>query len=1020
MPIYLVHLNILFTYKGSSATSTAAQPYDVGRIIYGQTYEDRWVTDGVIVGDSFKIDWRGTWGIVESVEGDHQVTLAEDYPPAEGDPYTFRRQITFYFSDRILDYNGINYEDYLFDLPDVAEEIQNLGGYDNAVITLRFKNQKIRGKNYLIELFDDYPIENQYVEIYKLYHEKGEIYASDVSTKIFKGVMGQPYDITDFDFKVDCNSMLFAKNLQLPLQIITNDDYPKADPDVIGRYRNIIYGDCEKVICPWTYAGWASTLTADITASAMGMGVSEAPTGVTVTFTAIIDNEEVRVSAINGTSLTFSSRGYNSTTATSHSRGSIIYEKLAYFQAEVAQHPVKYIGHVFVKRTPEDEWLRVIDGYSSYTNSSGRSYIQFTDRVKFDQSINITAETIPDEGSHQHNVNISGAYSSEQEMQSNPTGSSGPYGHSYVTDGNTSSYCALPKDSVVQATFNHEEDRGTISFTYVYVYKNDTSTSGYVRLSGASGAPTLSSGAGWYRLTFSGGSWRAAVSVVGGTYGNQIGEIYKVVKYIPYSSAIAEAHPATGVNVAVNLRGNSAANMVIGDLIAADVEGYEDSTRVKGTDSKYYSCILSHEAATTNRPISGSSWATYWTLSGSDGDTWATRTAYVASGAYTGTADTLIERPDHVRKHILCALLGFDLTTDINASFATVGAVYATRITGGYKLTFVMHEISTEAMDLFKEFDLQTRSNMYESGGVFNLHFSQDTSPASALTFNKDNIRGLFKFGKTEIADIRNVFRGYYYRDYSKSGSLGDKYIKNIEVVAYDSQVKYDSLPEDVEFSCVGNNETMVEDVIDWISHEKKDIRKTVEFNAKWDADILQGCDHFYVHSNFWSNILFKVIKWQTNPSDNTVSIRGIEYFIPPLPLSYPSKTYLLHTATSPIILVQGLTNGSDAVTEQTATSPQLTTRIGTPASATQSQSATSPKIGYFTPLVVNNATQTQTSETPLIDSFDPFGATEIFPPPYSYVDMESSEPILLHTIDFPPQSDSVGIVSSEPVVTEF
>jgi hypothetical protein len=84
-------------------------------------------------------------------------------------------------------------------------------------------------------------------------------------------------------------------------------------------------------------------------------------------------------------------------------------------------------------------------------------------------------------------------------------------------------------------------------------------------------------------------------------------------------------------------------------------------------------------------------------------------------GTYTGTASILIERPDHVRKHILVALLGFDATMDIDTSFAMVGAIYATQISGGYKLAFVLHEVATEAMDLFKQIDIQTRSNMFES-----------------------------------------------------------------------------------------------------------------------------------------------------------------------------------------------------------------------------------------------------------------------------------------------------------------
>lgn len=49
---------------------------------------------------------------------------------------------------------------------------------------------------------------------------------------------------------------------------------------------------------------------------------------------------------------------------------------------------------------------------------------------------------------------------------------------------------------------------------------------------------------------------------------------------------------------------------------------------VIGTDDLNYTCIADHVSGATNVPVTGGSWATYWTQSGSDGAVWVTGTAY--------------------------------------------------------------------------------------------------------------------------------------------------------------------------------------------------------------------------------------------------------------------------------------------------------------------------------------------------------------------------------------------------------
>jgi len=53
-----------------------------------------------------------------------------------------------------------------------------------------------------------------------------------------------------------------------------------------------------------------------------------------------------------------------------------------------------------------------------------------------------------------------------------------------------------------------------------------------------------------------------------------------------------------------------------------------DPQEVIGTDANNYTCSLSHTSAAANRPITGGSYATYWTQTGTGGGTWVTDTAY--------------------------------------------------------------------------------------------------------------------------------------------------------------------------------------------------------------------------------------------------------------------------------------------------------------------------------------------------------------------------------------------------------
>ena len=70
----------------------------------------------------------------------------------------------------------------------------------------------------------------------------------------------------------------------------------------------------------------------------------------------------------------------------------------------------------------------------------------------------------------------------------------------------------------------------------------------------------------------------------------------------------------------------------------------------------------------------------------------------------------------------------------------------------------------------------------------------------------------------------------------------------------------------------------MVDDVLDWILLEKKELKKTVEFLAFWYAMILEHCDYFTVTSSFWTGLKFKTIKLLERPEDQKIEILGLQF----------------------------------------------------------------------------------------------------------------------------------------------
>lgn len=65
------------------------------------------------------------------------------------------------------------------------------------------------------------------------------------------------------------------------------------------------------------------------------------------------------------------------------------------------------------------------------------------------------------------------------------------------------------------------------------------------------------------------------------------------------------------------------------------------SSVVTGTDFLNYTCIRSHTASASNRPVTGAEWPMYWKQTGTGGSAWVNATAYTAIGDFLIDEDVI-------------------------------------------------------------------------------------------------------------------------------------------------------------------------------------------------------------------------------------------------------------------------------------------------------------------------------------------------------------------------------------------
>lgn len=727
---------------------------------------------------------------------------------------------TLYFSDRNYTYNYgsvQNYENYLFDLSALAVDTGRIAPGMNQKITLTFRNDRILGVDSLIELNDTYRFCFAYVRIYELrLTSLDETFSSDVKELVYRGYCGQPYDITRREFKIDCQNVMLAKRDILPLRVVSTAMDANADPDDLGKIRNTVYGSVTHVPCRCVKAGAKDSLAADLTDSATTVTASGAtkiafPSSGTIQ----IDDEQITYTGFSSNQFTGCTRGANSTTATEHDTGSSICQVLSEYIYEIAQHPVRTISAVYVDGVLQSSGLTTYTGQTGYelTGYSGRAVVRFTVLPVVKKQVNLDVS----EGSHAHG--FSGASITHRYGTGNSSsGSWSNKGNAY--DGNDGTYAentTFSTSEYIIITFPETDLGEVISRRVIVTYYSSGSaynfpirigTETYQSLAGTGGATIT------VAKTFSGDSWDLDVRISGAdTSDSPIFRLFEVsveVEYVPDISANA----ATGVA----LTGNSSADTVIGQLVTASIQGYQDD----------------------------------------------------ASGTYTGVANALIEKPNAVIKHVLMTLLGVS-GSDIGTSFPTSGTSYGST----YKFGFIMHEIATKSDELLKQLAFQARSKFVEWCGKFELIY-MGSAPSPSVTFTSDDLLEEPVLGFTPEIDIKNRIFARYKRDYRKAG--GDEGYDAVEVASDSASITANGERVESVNLTACRTQAMAADWAAWYLAQKKQEWKTLEITVPWIGKALAPGQTFSLTWQLWSGLTWDLVAAEREHATERVKLTGQQW----------------------------------------------------------------------------------------------------------------------------------------------
>ncbi len=517
--------------------------------------------------------------------------------------------------------------------------------------------------------------------------------------------------------------------------VIDAATYPNADPDEIGKVANILYGASKQVRCQAIASGAIDTIVANITATSPDNGgvlqisdASEFP--ASGAFTIQVDYEQIRVASRSGNALTLAAsgaRGYGGTAAMPHNKGAAAYQLITQFVYNIADHPVKTIGDILV------DGVRQTTGFAKYTGQSGselagysgKAVVAFTVLPTIYKQVNLGVG----KGSHLHDT-------SETLSVRIPTSAS-----------NTNNYNVLTTNSVdnirdqsdathfrirtADFAFSPDSNGNVNAFFPSYGGPPPTSISlcvthtsrvgvidanNFIKINGIQ----VDNSQTTVTQKFAVAAVPTTVTMQMQGRSNVAFDSYVYEIWVELTTSVTAASGADGVA----LSGNSVADTVIGTEVVATVDGYQDD----------------------------------------------------ASGTYTGTANALIERPNHIIGHFLNVYAAVAL-----ANFSTNADSYFS--TNAYKFSIVINE-RKKLKEWLADMAWQCRCYFRFAARKAILTLRPDSlTTQKSITANmirmQDDFKTTLKVARSPLEEIINKIKIYYNRDWLKTGEDAYKAISS-------------------------------------------------------------------------------------------------------------------------------------------------------------------------------------------------------------------------------------------------
>ncbi len=592
---------------------------------------------------------------------------------------------------------------------------------------------------------------DRFTELFSLYDPH---YAAVEITKIFIGATSASDEVFRFKGRIEDTLDMETDRVTLTLSgfeldianrfdhtILTSDAFPSADPDDIGKMLGQGYGRLKHVPFRAVDAGNRTGLVVAINSTTTSIAISDA-TGFATSGTVQIELEKITYSGIVANSLTGCARGQGGTKAANHAAGVAVSEVQSTY-VYAWGHPIQSVVAVYVDR------IRQSGNYTAYTGLSGdehpsypgRAVIAFNTMPSLTKQINIedqieVEDTIDvNQGSHKHGDLAYITLNPESIRSKTTPGTYGDYMERVL--GFVPDTMAFIYDSTV-ATFDFcgWKNPGGTPYRWrlgIVYYWPEGVTEGTIygsfRASDGTIVSRVTVKTGQHTITNVVTSWESCSGVTWSEINNGYFKVqgYSILSHmmccalwldVEYRVDSSEATGVAKLGAAsklgtVVLSGNSGADVVIGSEVSVDIRGWQDDDL----------------------------------------------------GTYTGTPFGLIERPDHICKHILLDRCG--LSNDaIGASYAAAGAFFAAN---GYRLGVAVLE-RPNVRELLNQIAVQACSMEFWGAGTHEMvPIGGDITAAKTLTADRiDQGQGRLHF--TPRVDIVNRKTGLFGREWSGHG----------------------------------------------------------------------------------------------------------------------------------------------------------------------------------------------------------------------------------------------------------